>query len=81
MPSNLKSLSRNLKNGRMLTNYQFLQNNLPPIIIRDKEKKIYYKAFKKYQFGETKATKEMEDARCLEDRDLVFLQFSVKMLI
>ncbi len=51
--------------GRMLTNYQFLQNNLPPIIIRDKEKKIYYKAFKKYQFGKTKATKEMEDVLTL----------------
>jgi Fic family protein len=46
--------------GRVLINYQLLQLGFPEIIIRDKEKHLYYKAFKKYQQGEKRATKEME---------------------
>lgn len=45
--------------GRVLTNYQLLQLGFPRIIIRDKEKKIYYKAFDDYRKNK-KNTKTME---------------------
>lgn len=35
--------------GRVLMNYQLMQNDFPPIIIRDKEKALYYKSFKEYR--------------------------------
>lgn len=45
--------------GRVLTNYQLLQLGFPRIIIRDKEKDIYYKAFADYRDNK-KNTKTME---------------------
>lgn len=45
--------------GRVLTNYQLLQLGFPRIIIRDKEKDIYYKAFTDYR-ADRKKTKTME---------------------
>ena len=44
--------------GRVLINFQLLKAGYPPIIIRDKEKGDYYKAFKTYR--ENKNTKDME---------------------
>lgn len=44
--------------GRVLINYQLLRLGLAPIIIRDKEKAEYYKAFGDYR--EKKNTKTME---------------------
>lgn len=44
--------------GRLLINYQLLQSGFPPIIIRDKEKKQYYQAFKEYR--NDRKTKVME---------------------
>lgn len=35
--------------GRVLINYQLMQLGFPPIIIRDKEKKVYYKSFGEYR--------------------------------
>ncbi len=35
--------------GRVLINYQLMRLGFPPIIIRDKEKKIYYESFKEYR--------------------------------
>jgi Fic family protein len=35
--------------GRVLLTYQLLQLGFPPIIVRDKEKKIYYKSFGEYR--------------------------------
>jgi len=35
--------------GRVLINYQLLQLGFPPVIIRDKEKVIYYKSFGEYR--------------------------------
>ncbi|MCK9351293.1 MAG: Fic family protein [Candidatus Paceibacterota bacterium] len=35
--------------GRVLLTYQLLQLGFPPIIIRDKEKKMYYKSFCEYR--------------------------------
>ncbi len=43
--------------GRVLINFQLLKAGCPPIIIRDKEKADYYKAFKTYR--ENGNTKEM----------------------
>ncbi|MFA4930938.1 MAG: Fic family protein [Patescibacteria group bacterium] len=34
--------------GRVLMNYQLMQFGFPPIIIRDKEKYVYYNTFKEY---------------------------------
>lgn len=34
--------------GRVLMNYQLMQVGFPPIIIRDKEKAVYYSSFKEY---------------------------------
>ena len=44
--------------GRVLVNYQLMQLGFPPIIIRDKEKKFYYRAFRQYH--EKKVSKDME---------------------
>jgi Fic family protein len=35
--------------GRVLINYQLLQQGFPPIIIRDKEKQTYYKSFGEFR--------------------------------
>ena len=42
--------------GRVLINYQLLRLGLPGVIIRDKEKKIYYKLFDDYRDKENKKT-------------------------
>jgi Fic family protein len=44
--------------GRALINYQLMRLGFPGIIIRDKEKKTYYSAFREY--NESKKTKTME---------------------
>ncbi|MBU6389156.1 Fic family protein [Patescibacteria group bacterium] len=44
--------------GRVLINYQMLRLGLPMLTIRDKEKEIYYAAFKEYR--DTKKAKMME---------------------
>ncbi|MYD31612.1 MAG: Fic family protein [Nitrospira sp. SB0661_bin_20] len=44
--------------GRVIVNFQFLQHGLPRIIIRNKEKDVYYRAFTDYR--EKKTTKTME---------------------
>jgi len=42
--------------GRVLINYQLMQLGFPPIIIRDKEKAIYYKSFGEYRDSNKKKT-------------------------
>jgi hypothetical protein len=44
--------------GRVIINYQLARLGFPGIIIRDKEKRIYYKSFSDYQ--NSKTTKPME---------------------
>ena len=44
--------------GRVIINFQFLQHGLPRIIIRNKGKDVYYRAFSDYR--EKKTTKTME---------------------
>lgn len=44
--------------GRVLINYQLMQLGFPPIIIRDKEKAVYYTSFKEY--GDNRKTALME---------------------
>ena len=44
--------------GRVLINYQLYKIGFPPVIIRDKEKQTYYRAFKEYQ--DHKRTKLMD---------------------
>lgn len=44
--------------GRVIINYQLFHLGSPPIIIRDKEKKIYYRAF--WEYKDNKNTKIME---------------------
>ena len=44
--------------GRVIINFQLLQHGLPRIIIRNKEKHVYYRAFGDYR--EKKTTKTME---------------------
>ncbi len=39
--------------GRVLINYQLMQLGFPPIIIRDKEKRAYYKSFGEFQDKKT----------------------------
>ncbi|MEK7653595.1 MAG: Fic family protein [Patescibacteria group bacterium] len=46
--------------GRVLINYQLMQQGFPPIIIRDKEKEIYYKSFGEYRSSNKKKTATME---------------------
>ncbi len=45
--------------GRILINIQLMELGLPPIILRDKEKKLYYQALKDYD--QHHHTKKMED--------------------
>lgn len=45
--------------GRILINIQLMEIGLPPIILRDKEKKLYYQALKDYD--QNRQTKKMED--------------------
>ena len=49
--------------GRALMNYQFLRLGFPSVIIRNKEKKYYYKAFNDYR--DNKNTKTMEKIAAL----------------
>ncbi len=44
--------------GRLIVNYQLLKLGFPGLIIRDKEKKYYYRAFIEYR--DNKSTKRME---------------------
>lgn len=46
--------------GRVLVNYQLMQLGFPPIIIRDKEKAVYYKSFAEYRNGNNKKTATMD---------------------
>lgn len=47
--------------GRVLTNYQLMQMDFPPIIIRDKEKQAYYNSFKEYRLSNKKKTALMKN--------------------
>lgn len=51
--------------GRVLINYQLMQFGFPPIIIRDKEKSIYYKAFGEYRDSNKKKTLAMDKVLAL----------------
>ncbi len=44
--------------GRVLINYQLMRSGFPMIMIRDKEKQVYYKSFGEYKNG--KNPKSME---------------------
>ena len=44
--------------GRAIINYQFMRSGFPTIIIRDKEKRAYYRAFGEYQ--DSKKARSME---------------------
>lgn len=46
--------------GRVLINYQLMQLGFPPIIIRDKEKALYYKSFGEYRNSNKKKTAIMD---------------------
>ncbi len=46
--------------GRVLINYQLMQLGFPPIIIRDKEKAVYYKSFGEYRNSNKKKTSIMD---------------------
>ena len=46
--------------GRVLMNYQLMQLGFPSIIIRDKEKLLYYKSFGEYEQSNKKKTNTME---------------------
>lgn len=46
--------------GRVLINYQLIQLGFPPIIIRDKEKTLYYKSFGEYRNSNKKKTAIMD---------------------
>lgn len=46
--------------GRVLANYQLMQLGFPPIIIRDKEKSLYYKSFGEYRDSRKKKTATMD---------------------
>ena len=49
--------------GRVLINYQLAKLGFPPIIIRDKEKQIYYSSFAEYR--DKKSSKIMEKVLAL----------------
>ncbi len=51
--------------GRVLMNYQLMQSGFPPIIIRDKEKNIYYDSFKEYRDSNKKKNKMMDQVLSL----------------
>lgn len=44
--------------GRVLINYQLLRLGFPPVIIRDKEKQIYYQSFGEYKYNKNGKTME-----------------------
>lgn len=46
--------------GRVLLNEQLIRSGYPPIIIRDKEKKDYYRAFQEFNTSNQKNSKTME---------------------
>jgi len=46
--------------GRVLINYQLMQLGFPSIIIRDKEKEIYYKSFGQYRDSNKKKNSIMD---------------------
>ena len=46
--------------GRVLINYQLMQLGFPPLIIRDKEKAVYYRSFDEYRKSEKKVSSTME---------------------
>lgn len=46
--------------GRVLMNYQLLQLGFPPVIIRDKEKTLYYESFSEYHHTNNKKTGIMD---------------------
>ena len=46
--------------GRVLINYQLLQLGFPPVVIRDKEKMIYYQSFSEYKNSNNKKTGIMD---------------------
>jgi len=46
--------------GRVLMNYQLMQSGFPPIIIRDKEKAVYYKSFGEFRDSNKKKTAIMD---------------------
>lgn len=48
----------NGRTGRVLMNYQLLRLGFPIVIIRNKEKNIYYKSFQEFQKNQN--TKQME---------------------
>lgn len=47
--------------GRVLINYQLMQLGFPPVIIRDKEKEVYYKSFGEYRNDGVKKTETMNN--------------------
>ncbi len=51
--------------GRVLMNYQLMQSGFPPIIIRDKEKNVYYNSFKEYRDSNKKKNKMMDQVLSL----------------
>lgn len=46
--------------GRVLVNYQLIQLGFPPVIIRDKEKKLYYRSFGEYRNSNKQKTITMD---------------------
>ena len=46
--------------GRVLINYQILQTGFPPVIIRDKEKRVYYSSFNEYRESNKKKSTTMD---------------------
>ncbi|MFH1523157.1 MAG: Fic family protein [Patescibacteria group bacterium] len=46
--------------GRVLINYQLMQIGFPPLIIRDKEKEVYYESFGEYRDSRKKKTAKMD---------------------
>ncbi len=51
--------------GRVLINYQLMQLGFPPIIIRNKEKQIYYKSFNEYKNSNDTKSDTMEKVMSL----------------
>ena len=46
--------------GRVLVNYQLMQSGFPPVIIRNKEKQTYYRAFTEYRASNKRQTGTMD---------------------
>jgi len=46
--------------GRVLLNYQLMQTGFPPVIIRDKEKKLYHDSFKEYRDSGKRTSTRMD---------------------